>query len=69
MALSFDPTACNDFVGAWSVWILTFLDLDGGGGPWTFHREGNTECSLDWRGRGRGMGGAGRKREEVKIFN
>ena len=31
MALGFDSTAWTDFVGAWFVWMLTFLDLDGGG--------------------------------------
>ena len=27
-----------------------------GGGPWSSHRAGNPDCSLDWRGRGRGAG-------------
>ena len=42
------------------------------GGPWTSHRAGNPDCSLDWRGRGRRNGGMGREmgeEEEVKIFN
>ena len=31
--------------GIQSVWILTFLDLEGGGGTWTSHRAGNPDCS------------------------
>ena len=31
MALSFDCTAWTGLVGAESVWMLTFLDLEGGG--------------------------------------
>ena len=32
MALGFDSTAWTGFVGAWFVWMLIFLDLDGAGG-------------------------------------
>ena len=30
MAVGFDSTAWTDFVRAWFVWMLTFIDLDGG---------------------------------------
>ena len=70
MALGFDSTAWTDFVGAWFVWMLTFIDLDGGGRtldfprgrePWLLlglEREGEV-------GKGREKGGG----EEVEIFN
>ena len=70
MALSFYSTAWTDFVGALSVWILTFIYLDGGGRtldfpqgrePWLLlvvEREGEVE-------RRREKGG----KEEVEIFN
>ena len=70
MTLGFDSTAWTDFVEALSVWMLTFLDLGGAGGPWTSHRVGNLDCSLAWRRRG--SGGNGRevgRGEEVEIFN
>ena len=43
--------------------MLIFLDLIGGV-PWTSHRAGNPECSLDFRERGREGEFGGR--EEVK---
>ena len=40
-----------------------------GGGPWTSHRAGNPDCSLDWIGRGRGVGGGEMGgREEAEFF-
>ena len=65
-ALGFDSTAWTDFVGAWFVWMLTFLDLDGGGRtldfpqgsePWLLfglEKEGEGE----WE-EGEEMGGGG----------
>ena len=47
IALGFDSTAWTGFVRTKSVWMLTFLELDAGRGPWTSHRVGNPECSLD----------------------
>ena len=31
LVLGFVSSACADFLGSWSVWMLTFLDLEGGG--------------------------------------
>ena len=31
MAPGFDSTSCSGFVGAYPVWIFTYLDKDGGG--------------------------------------
>ena len=42
------------------------------GGPWTSHKAGNTDCSLDWRGKGRESGKKGMEMgggEKVEIFN
>ena len=62
MALGFDSTAWTDFVGAWIVWMLTFIDLDGGGRtldfPWV--REPWLLLGLERKGeeeRGREKGG------------
>ena len=38
MTLGFDSTAWTDFVGAWFVWMLTFIDLDGGARTLDFPR-------------------------------
>ena len=70
MALGFDSTAWTDSVGAWFVWMLTFIDLDGGGRTLDFPRgrEPGLLLGLEKKGevgRGRNKGG----REEVEIFN
>ena len=38
MALGFDSTAWTDFEGAWFVWMLTFIDLNGVGKTLDFPR-------------------------------
>ena len=66
MALGFGSTAWTDFVGAWFVWMLTFIDLYGGGGPWTSHGAGTLLLLRLERegevGRGRGRKGGNRRR-------
>ena len=71
MALGFDSTAWTDFVGVWLVWMLTFLDLDGGGRTLDFP-QGREPCLLFGLEReGEGSGEKGREmggREEDEIF-
>ena len=45
MALGFDSTAWTGFVGAWFVWMLTFIDLDGRGRTVDFPRDREPYCS------------------------
>ena len=68
MTLGFDSTAWTGFVEAWFVWMLTFLDLDGGGRTLDFPKgrvpllllgmemEGEGEWE-EWKGNGRWGGG------------
>ena len=68
MALGFDSTVWTDFVGAWFVWMLTFIYLDGGEdlglpmGQETLtalrDKEGGGEGEGEWEGVGkRGING------------
>ena len=70
MALGFYSTAWTDFVGAWFVWMLTFIDLYGGGRTLDFPR--GSEPLLLLRLEREGKVGMGRKKgggEEVETFN
>ena len=69
MALGLVSSAWTGFLGSWSVWKLTFLDLEGGGeelglpiGLEALTALGNGE------GRGEGVGGAGRYWEEGRKW-
>ena len=61
MALDFYSTAWTDFVGAWFVWMLTFIDLDGGGRTLDFPRGREP---LKAREGGGGGDGEGKGRQE-----
>ena len=70
MALGFDSTAWTDFVGICFVYMLTFIDLDGGAMTLDFPQGMENRLFLGLEregkvGRGRKKGGG----EELEIFN
>ena len=62
MALGFDSTAWISFVEAWFVWMLSFLDLDGGRRTLDFSQGKGLTALRTGEG---GRGGVGRSGKEM----
>ena len=62
MALGFDSTAWTDSVRAWFVWMLTYIDLDGGGEDFELPTGQGTLTALRTKKGGRGREGEGKGR-------
>ena len=71
MALGFVSTACTGFLGSYSVWMHTFLGLNGRGRVLDF-QQGRVSCSCLGLEEGKGEWGSWRKMgggQEVEILN
>ena len=65
MALGLVSSVCTGFLGSWSVWMLTFLDLEGGGEELGLPTGQETLTALGTgEGGGEGVRGAGGYCEE-----